>query len=889
MAGDLRLVASALAAMIVGVVAAAPSGAFAAADEPRWKYFRNVPFLDGSDTDRRVVGCFPAGPEPQAGCELDLRDPPAPALSAWDAGTPSPTFTTSGPNADTALSPLSPLTPGPDRGVKPISATRDYLAPWSDAWRNGTCNPAVFAGVTPSPGGTDANDVNAAIISLFAGHNRMHDWSYGLGFTPAASNMEGTDPMLGDAQAGATTGAPTFAGRDAVNQTTPADGTSPSATSYLWQPIAGTYYPPCVDGSFDMSIIAHEYAHSIANRLVGGGTSTGLTSSPDGQARAIAEGFADAAAVAYLHDLGYAPADDEDPFTVGAYVSGNRARGIRNYSMAASPLNYSNVQGYDGSGANAPHDDGEIWAAVNYDIRQALVAKYPADGHRRWIQLAFDALPDIPTTATMVQARDAYIAAAAPADQPELWTAFARRGLGQGASTSGTDDPNPVPSFESPDRTDETTLTFAPSAGDGPNSEPIGAELFVGDHEAGVTPVADTDPVTALDAVVALVPGRYTFVARGAGFGTQKFERVIPASSNLALDVAMPTNRASASNGATATGDGSRHEQLIDDTEESNWEVENRAPDIAGAQVTVRLAGGLQRVERINVSAVLRGSDDGDERDDENNQNRFTALRQFELHACASGCDSPAAFTKIYTSPADAFPGAAPRPVAPDLNIRSFDVPDTMATHVRLAVVSNQCTGLPLFNDNTLDNDPSSNSDCTLGNAGGVARADRTVRAAELQVFSTLPEVTTPPLTPSADPVPTLSALSMRPKRFRLGRKLPSAAAVRTGATIGFTLSEAAAVTYGFRRARPGRRVGRRCVAPTRARKGRRRCTRYVRSGSLKLAAGAGANRLRFQGRLTRRRALRPGKYRLTMVATDAAGQRSAPKAVAFRLLPRRR
>jgi extracellular elastinolytic metalloproteinase len=888
MTGDPRHLASLLAALVLGALALTPADALGAADEPRWQYFPNVPFLDGSDTDRRVVGCFPAGADPAAGCDVDERDPPSSAPAAWDAGTSSPTFTTLGPNADTALSAFSPLVPGPDRGVRPISSTRDYLAPWTDAWRNSTCNPTNFAGVVVSPGGggTNANDVNAAIINLFSGHNRMHDWSYGLGFTPAALNMEGTDRMLGDAQAGATAGSPTFSGRDAANQTTPPDGTSPSATSYLWQPIAGAYYPQCVDGSFDMSVIAHDYAHAIANRLVGGAT-TGLTSSTDGQARAIGEGFADVAAVAYLHDLGYAPADDEDPFTIGAYVSGNGSRGVRNYSMAASPLNYSNVQGWDGSGRNAPHDDGEIWAAVNYEIRQALVAKYPADGHRRWIQLVFDALPAVPATATMVQARDAYLDAAMPADQPELWTAFAVRGLGEGASSTGTDDPNPAPSFESPQRSDETTLTFAPSAADRPGSPAINAELFVGDYEAGVTPVADTNPGTALDDVVALVPGRYTFVARGAGFGTQKFERAIPASSNLALEIAMPTNRASAANGATASGDGARGEQLIDDTEATNWEVANREPDVRGAQVTVKLAGGLQRVERVNVSALLQGTDDGDESEDGDNQNRFTALRQFELHTCQADCEAGGAFTKIYASPADAFPGAAPRPVTPDLSLRGFDVPDTVATHVRLVVVSNQCTGLPLFNDNALDNDPSSNSDCTLGNAG-VSRTDRTVRAAELQVFSTLPEVATPPAD-LADPAPTLTALSIRPKRFRLGRKLPSSAAVRTGTTIRFTLSEAAAVSYGFRRARPGRQVGRRCLAPSRARRARPRCTRYVRSGSLTRAAGAGANRVRFQGRLTRRRALRPGKYRLTVVATDMTGQRSAPRAVTFRLLARRR
>ena len=349
MAGTLRLVAAALAAMVVGGAALAPARAVAVADEPRWQYFPNIPSLDGANTDRRVVGCFPGGASPQAGCDVDERDPPTSAPVPWDSGTPMPTFTTSGPNADVALSALSPVTPGPDRTFRPTSVSRDYLAPWTNSWRTSKCNPANFTGAPPS-GGTNANDINAAIINLFSGLNRMHDWSRALGFTAAVFNMEGSDPVLGDAQAGAKAGAPTPSGRDAANATTPADGTSPSVTSYLWQPIAGAYYPQCVDDSFDMSVIAHQYAHAIVNRLVGAGTSAGLTSTADGQARAIGEGFADALAVGYLHDLGYAPADDEDPFTVGAYVSGNGSRGIRNYSMAASPLNYSNVQGYDGSG-----------------------------------------------------------------------------------------------------------------------------------------------------------------------------------------------------------------------------------------------------------------------------------------------------------------------------------------------------------------------------------------------------------------------------------------------------------------------------------------------------------------------------------------------------------
>ena len=39
---------------------------------------------------------------------------------------------------------------------------------------------------------------------------------------------------------------------------------------YLWQPIAGAFYAPCVDGDFDMSVIGHEYTHAITNRMIGG-------------------------------------------------------------------------------------------------------------------------------------------------------------------------------------------------------------------------------------------------------------------------------------------------------------------------------------------------------------------------------------------------------------------------------------------------------------------------------------------------------------------------------------------------------------------------------------------------------------------------------------------
>jgi len=74
----------------------------------------------------------------------------------------------------------------------------------------------------------------------------------------------------------------------------------------------------------------------------------------------------------------------------------------------------------------------------------------------------------------------------------------------------------------------------------------------------------------------------------------------------------------------------------------------------------------------------------------------------------------------------------APRPRAPELIIRSFDVPKTKATHVRFRVLTNQCTGGPDFAGEQ-DNDSRANTDCATA---GPASAAQTVHVAEFQAFS---------------------------------------------------------------------------------------------------------------------------------------------------------
>ncbi len=134
---------------------------------------------------------------------------------------------------------------------------------------------------------------------------------------------------------------------------------------------------------------------------------------------------------------------------------------------------------------------------------------------------------------------------------------------------------------------------------------------------------------------------------------------------------------------------------------------------------------------------------------------------------------------------------------------------------------------------------------------------------------------------------PVISRFSLSRSTFRKGTKLPKLSAVKTGTTIRFRLSEAATVRLTFEKAAKGRRVGKRCRKPSRTNRRRKRCTRYVRVKTrLSVKGKAGANRLAFQGRLTRRRSLSTGRYRFSMRATDTA--RNASRATSkkrFRLL----
>jgi len=679
------------------------------------------------------------------------------------------------------------LTPGAF-GQRPVEQDRDYTQEFTDQWNNERCNPAVL-----TPGG---NDILASTTHLFASHNRFHDFSYELGFTEANYNLQDSnfgnagaafDPEVGNVQSGAITGgAPLYGGRDNANQLTLQDGIPGITNQYLFQPIAGAFYAPCVDGDFDLGVVGHEYTHATSNRMVGGPDS-GLSGF---QAGSMGESWSDQVASEYLLAHSYKPG--VSPFVEGAYVTGNTQTGIRNYRLDDNPLQYGDL-GYDITGAEV-HADGEPWSAVNIDIRQALVRKYdaqfpasnaglqrrcaqgntfaeppqqplPADrcpGNRRWIQLMFDAFLLQQPATSMLDARDAMLAADrmrfGGANQALLWREFANNGFGQFADTAGTEDDEPTPDYTSP-FANEGTVRFAAMANDVPGQPPVEGTIYRGTYEARVTPVADTDGSTPLPRQLRLVPGTYQFLFQADGFGLNRFTVRVRAGQVTDRVIHNATNLASSNSGASVDGAsvGSVNAtRLIDDTEASNWAGINPAGVSVDTPtqhpfVNVDLKGDEQVVRSVQVSALLRPADPAQDEDpeqpDDESGSRFTALRDFAIATCTqsttSDCSSvlPAdapgsSYTTIYDSTdgkaADeaAFDSTLPRPLAPDLIFDRFDVPDTQATHVRLVALENQCSGAPEYAGEQ-DADPLNDTDCKLA-----SDRDESVRAAELEVFS---------------------------------------------------------------------------------------------------------------------------------------------------------
>lgn len=702
-----------------------------------------VDALTGKTRQAPPRGCDPT----LTGCGVRLTSAPVNAVWSMLAG---------GPQGDNGLGGL-----GGSQGenaitteawTSPLSASGPSTPPngsptpgqeFTDVWRSSGCDVANLM-----PGG---NDIDAAVKEVFTRHNALHDWTYDLGFTERTANLQRAsatsgDPEVGYVQSGALTGGyPTYLGRNNANQATLQDGIPGITNLYLFQPVAAQWYGPCVDGAFDPTVVAHEYAHAVTERMAAG-PDLGL-SAPNAQG--LGESWSDLIAAEYLLAHGETGRNEARATAIGGYVAGNPERGIRNYAVGSSPLNFSNL-GYDLAGPDAAAD-GEIWTAANWDVRGALIAKYnrtfpvadaglqeacaagdrPASqcpGNRRWLQLVFDSLLLLQPDSGMPTARDALLAADrlrfGGANQTEIWQAFARRGLGPAATLTPLGAARP--DFSSPLGTEGTLLVKAVEAASG---RPLAAAIRVGRYQAGTSPVTTTDARAGVPRHLHFVPGTYDLTWSAPGYGMGRARTTIGAGRTSWLTLHLSRNVASATNGARAFAEEPSAARLIDDSESSAWSVDGRTPDAVGAAATVDLAGSTPQVVRsVRVSALPRSvagtpSADGDA--------RFASLRSFALEACGTGCSAGGAgWRRVYTSPADAFPAGRPRPVTPDLVFREFDIPDVSATQLRLVVLSTQCTGAPAYVSEQ-DTDPLSTSDCRA------SAAVQNATVAELMAYGT--------------------------------------------------------------------------------------------------------------------------------------------------------
>ncbi len=234
-----------------------------------------------------------------------------------------------------------------------------------------------------------------------------------------------------------------------------------------------------VDGSFDNGIVAHEYAHGLTTRLVGGPQVTTCLLNEE----QMGEGWSDFFLLASSPGAAGERPDGTEPRGIGLYSfsgsPGERGFRTRPYAtdLAVSDHTYDDI-----ITATVPHGVGEAWASMLWDVYWAMVDAYGFDedlvggsgGNNAAVRLVIEALKYTPCRPGYVDGRDALLIADrlenGGANQCLLWEVFRRRGLGfsadQGSGDLRTDnreafDPNPscISSLKLAKSVDSTAVT----------------------------------------------------------------------------------------------------------------------------------------------------------------------------------------------------------------------------------------------------------------------------------------------------------------------------------------------------------------------------------------------------------------------------------------------
>ncbi|KAH8161851.1 hypothetical protein CIB48_g6392 [Xylaria polymorpha] len=296
---------------------------------------------------------------------------------------------------------------------------------------------------------------DASLAQLFYTANFYHDVLYDLGFNEEAGNFQKNNNGKGgkDNDAVILSSQDTYTTDNALF-IPPPDGQNGIMLMLLW-----TQSNPRRDCAFEKDVVVHEYTHGLSTRLTGGPDNSDCLDS--GEAAGMGEGWSDFYAIANaLRDEW--TRDTNVP--LGAWVF-NNAEGLRSVpyttNMEANPNTYATL-----NGLGEEHDIGETWTTILWEVLWNLVDKHgrnagpkptfengiPNDGNFLAQKIVMDGMALQPCNPTFVSARDAIIdadeALTGGDNACELWTAFAKRGLGEGAEY---DPDNRKTSFDIPE------------------------------------------------------------------------------------------------------------------------------------------------------------------------------------------------------------------------------------------------------------------------------------------------------------------------------------------------------------------------------------------------------------------------------------------------------
>ncbi len=281
----------------------------------------------------------------------------------------------------------------------------------------------------------------AAVTNLFYWNNLIHDVLYFYGFDEVSGNFQEnnygkggkeSDSVNADAQDGS--------GTNNANFSTPRDGRNPRMQMYVW-----TNANPDRDSDFDNGVIAHEYGHGVSNRLTGGATNVSCL----GNNEQMGEGWSDYLALIFTIEPGDAGTDGRG---IGTYVRNQSVTGpgIRPHpystDMSINPHTYADIES-----VSRPHGVGAVWCAMLWEMTWSLIDEYGFDpdiyqgtgGNNMALQLVMEGMKLQTCNPGFVDGRDAILKADEVinngANQCLIWKAFAKRGLGYGASQGDAD------------------------------------------------------------------------------------------------------------------------------------------------------------------------------------------------------------------------------------------------------------------------------------------------------------------------------------------------------------------------------------------------------------------------------------------------------------------